>query len=518
MLDGIGRRVRAAGDAAWTTDHRIGVGLVVASAAVTIAVGFAGPSVVTLTLGPRTSLLPPWYLPVSWGPLPEWIAVPALWLGILLGALGLWIAWRALAGGWRPDNHRLFGLGALLSTVTALVPALTSADVLMYAAYGRIQLLGLDPYETPPAAIFRQEFDPVLYWTERPWQDTPSVYGPLASASQWLAAWLGGGSMHDTVFWLQLFCLVPFLLTGLILYRLTRDEPAAQSRAVLFTVLNPLMIWAVVAGAHNEPLALVFAIAGLAMVRRNPLLAGIGIGLAGTVKVSLVWCGLAMLWAYRHEWRKILQYAVGALIPMGLAYGLWVPKALLAARRNTGYIFPGGWAQQFHDLLLRFLNPVVADTITGWAGWAGMVVIAWMLSRVLPWRLAPGLAEPVDPRRDPLTIAARTAALLTVAWVVNAPASLSWYDVMAWAPLALVAISRLDAILMWRGAWLSAAYVTSRSVQFSDPILAVGTFLRDWVSWGAQMLVLAAICWWWWRAGHEFPFARRSRRRTPTAA
>ncbi|HRA77094.1 MAG TPA: hypothetical protein PLE12_12755, partial [Propionicimonas sp.] len=129
MLDGIGRRVRAAGDAAWTTDHRIGVGLVVASAAVTIAVGFAGPSVVTLTLGPRTSLLPPWYLPVSWGPLPEWIAVPALWLGILLGALGLWIAWRALAGGWRPDNRRLFGLGALLSTVTALVPALTSADV-----------------------------------------------------------------------------------------------------------------------------------------------------------------------------------------------------------------------------------------------------------------------------------------------------------------------------------------------------------------------------------------------------
>jgi hypothetical protein len=146
-----------------------------------------------------------------------------------------------------------------------------------------------------------------------------------------------------------------------------------------------------------------------------------------------------------------------------------------------------------------------------------MLVIAWMLSRVLPWRTAPGLAEPVDPRREPLTIAARTAALLTVAWVVTAPASLSWYDVMAWAPLALVAISRLDAILMWRGAWLSAAYVTSRSVQFSEPMLAVGTFLRDWVSWGAQMLVLAAICWWWWRAGHELPFAR-SRRRTAAAA
>ena len=75
-------------------------------------------------------------------------------------------------------------------TATSLVPPLTSADVLMYAAYGRLMVLGWNPYDITPANIIRQEYDPVMRWVEAPWQDTPSVYGPIASFSQWLAATL----------------------------------------------------------------------------------------------------------------------------------------------------------------------------------------------------------------------------------------------------------------------------------------------------------------------------------------
>lgn len=58
--------------------------------------------------------------------------------------------------------------------------------------------------------------------------------------------------MHDIVFWLQVLCVLPFIAIGLLVYRMARGDHAAQTRAVLFTVLNPIMIWSVVAGAHNE--------------------------------------------------------------------------------------------------------------------------------------------------------------------------------------------------------------------------------------------------------------------------
>jgi hypothetical protein len=496
---------------AWTRRPTLGVGLIVASALITVVVGFAGPSSVALELGPRAGLLPPWYLPAGVGQPPEWVVVPALWLGLFAGALGLWIAWRAVRTGWRPNNRRLFWLGVGLSAATALVLPMTSADVLMYAAYGRLQVLGLDPYGITPADIFRQEFDPVLILTERPWQDTPSVYGPVASASQWLAASLGGESMHAIVFWLQMFALAPFLVIGALGYRMAAGDPAAQTRVVLFTVLNPLMIWSVIAGAHNEAFTLVFAIVGLWFFRKHPLLAGIGIGLAGTIKVSLVFYGIAMVWGYRRDWRKAVALGLGAAVPLALAYGLWVPKALLAAQRNVGYISSGSWAPWLYVPLSWVIPEHIARGVVSWLGLAGMVAVAWMLSRVLPWRLVPGVAEGADPRREPLTVAVRTAAVLTTAWLVTSPYTLSWYDVIVWVPLGLLAASRLEPLLMLRGVFLSVAYVTGRSVQFSDGMNITAAALRDAGSSAVGWFVVGSIVAWWWQDGHELPPLTRLR-------
>jgi hypothetical protein len=116
-------------------------------------------------------------------------------------------------GRWLETRFKkLFALGTVLSLLTICVPPMTSADVLMYAAYGRLQAIGRDPYEITPAEVFRGQFDPVLRWTERPWQDTPSVYGPITSWTQLVANKLGGENMHDIVFWLQVFSVVPFIL------------------------------------------------------------------------------------------------------------------------------------------------------------------------------------------------------------------------------------------------------------------------------------------------------------------
>lgn len=494
---------------AWMSDARVGLTLIISSVLVTVGVAFAGPSVVTLVLGPRNSLLPPWYLPASGLALGEWVVVPLLWTMLAVGSVGLWICWQAVNRGWRPHNRRLFALGATLSTLSCLVPPLTSADVLMYAAYGRLQVLGMNPYDITPAEIFRQAYDPVLRWTERPWQDTPSVYGPIASFSQYLAAVLGGDNMHNVVFWLQMFSLIPFLIIGAIVVKLAHSDPKLQTRAVLFTVMNPLMIWGVLVGAHNEPLSLVFAIAGLWFFRKSPFVAGIGIGLAGAVKVSLVFYGIAMAWGYRRDWRKLVQLGLGAAVPLTLAYGLWMPNALFAFQRNVGYVSPGNWGLWPLWVLGPLLGDPQARQLITNVGWLGLVVIAWMLSRVLPWRLVPGNPQDEDPRLDPLTITVRTIVVLSSAWLITAPWSFSWYDLIVWAPLGLVWASRLDVIMLWRGAWLSIAWVTGRALQFSDGMHNVERFLREQINVGAQYVVIIAVVWWWWTWGHELPPVRQ---------
>jgi alpha-1,6-mannosyltransferase len=489
----------------WTSSHRVGVAMIVAATVVTVAVAASGPSAVTLKLGRRDNFLPPWYVPVNWISLGEWVVVPALWAMLVIGSLGLWISWRAVNAGWRPNPRKLFALGTGLSIASSLIPPLTSADVLMYAAYGRLQVLGFNPYDITPAEKFRELFDPVLIWTERPWQDTPSVYGPLATWSQWLASKLGGENMHDTVFWLQMFTLVSFLIAAAIAVKLAHGDPKLQTRAVLFTVMNPLMLWGVLVGAHNEALSVVFAIAGLWFYRKHPFVAGIGIGLAGTVKVSMVFYGLAMVWGLRRDPRRLAQLCAGAAVPLVLAYGVWMPNALLAAQRNTGYISPGTWAISWLTLLKTVLDDVTARQIVAVTGWVLLVVLAWMLSRVLPWRLVPGDPDNEDPRLDPLTIAVRTTVVLCSAWLIASPWAFSWYDLITWMPLGLLWASRLDMIMMWRGAWLSVAWVTGRALQFGDQMHFVEKILREQVNVAAQIGVLVAIVWWWWSWGHELP-------------
>jgi alpha-1,6-mannosyltransferase len=495
----------------WHRNHRFALFGVVGATALTLLVGFLGPSAVTLTLGPRDSYLPPWYLPAGVVKPNEWFVSLLIWAAILLGALGLWVGLRALADGWKPKFKKLFALGAVLSLLTICVPPMTSADVLMYAAYGRLQAIGRDPYDITAAEVFRGQFDPVLRWTERPWQDTPSVYGPITSWTQLTANKLGGENMHDIVFWLQLFSVVPFILACAGVLLLARGDTRRQGRVALLTIANPLLIWAVVAGAHNESLAVMFAVGGMLFMRKNPFVAGLGIGLAGCAKVSIGLWGLAMLWAYRREPKKALLLCLGTAVPMGLAYVLWQPTAFLQALRNGGYVSVGSWANPLYRLLDVFLTGFQAKVIVGVISYIGLIVIAWMLFRVVPWTPAPGLDRNADLRQDPLTIALRTGLVLSVAWLITSMYTLSWYDLLAWMPLAVLAASKLDKIMLIRGAALSLAYVPGRAIDVGPVLDVTATRMRDTVSPIIQMTMLLAVILWWRQPDRPelFPFKKQ---------
>jgi alpha-1,6-mannosyltransferase len=501
----------------WHRDHRSALAGIVGATALTVLAGWLGPSAVALTLGPRRSYLPPWYLPAGILQPNEWIVSIMIWAAIIVGAAGLWIGMNALADGWKPKPRKVFALGTVLSLITITVPPLTSADVLMYAAYGRLQVIGRDPYEITPAEIFRGQFDPVLRWTERPWQDTPSVYGPITSFTQWLANVLGGENMHDIVFWLQVFSVVPFILACAGVMLLAHGDHRRQARVALFTIANPVLIWAVVAGAHNEALSVMFAVAGMLFVRKNPFLAGIGIGLAGCAKISIGLWGFAMLWAYRREPKKALLLCAGTVVPMGLAYAVWQPTAFFQALRNGSYVSVGSWANPVYRFFVLFLTSTQAKVVVGVLCYAALFVIAWMLSRVVPWTAAPGLGKGMEPQTDPLTIALRTSVVLSVAWLITSMYTLSWYDLLAWMPLALMAPSKLDRIMLLRAAPLSLAYVPGRAVEMGPVLDVTAHRIRDTFSPIVQLAVLLAVVLWWKKPDREelFPLRAKPEATTP---
>jgi alpha-1,6-mannosyltransferase len=489
---------------------------IIGATVLTLLTGFLGPSAVTLTLGPRDSYLPSWYLPAGIVQPNEWLVSGLIWTAIIVGALGLWVSLRAIEDGWKPRVRRLFGLGATLSLLTITVPPMTSADVLIYAAYGRLQTLGRSPYDITIGEVIRTQFDPVMRWVEQPWYDTPSVYGPITSWSQFAANRLGGENMHDIVFWLQVFSVVPFIIACAGIVMLAHGDPRRQARAALLTILNPVLIWAVVAGAHNEAVSVMFAVMGLLFMRKNPFLAGLGIGLAGCGKLSIGIWGVAMLWAYRRELKKALLLCAGAAIPMVLAYVVWQPSAFFQVLRNGGYVSVGSWANPVFRFFDLFMTGTHAKVVTGVISYLGLFVIGWILSRVVPWTAAPGLEKGADLRLDPLTIALRSSLVFSVAWLITSMYTLSWYDLIAWMPLAVLAASKLDRIMLMRIAPLSLAYVPGRAIDVGPALDLTATRMRDTVSPIIQMGVLLAVVLWWRKPDRPelFPFGRG---RTATA-
>lgn len=507
----IGGLVRMPAGTPWHRQARIGLGLVVLSTVLTLVLGAFGSSVITLNLGPRDSWLPAWYLPASAGTLAPWAAAILGYLIVILGAAGTWICLRALAGGWKPRVRPLYVLGVVLNLVTILVPPMSSADSLMYSAYGRMVQLGFDPYTQTPAQVFRIVYDPVMRWTERPWQDTVNVYGPLLYWIQYGASVLGGGNMHDTVFWLQVVCCLAFIIACSLVLLIARGDVELQRRVLIWTLLSPMLIWAVVAGAHNEAVSLAVALCGLLCIRRYPFLTGLLIGIACTGKATVGLYGIGMAWAYRRELKKFVLSMIGAAIPNVLAYIIIYPQALKGATQNASYVHSSSWLFPVMTFLKPFLVGDVTEKVISVLAWGSAVLIGWMLSRVLPWRSLPGAPQGVGAERDPLAIAVRTITVVSAGWVFTAASSLAWYDLIYALPMALIGATKLDLIALLRMLMLNIGYVLGRVLNYPPVMMTLTNRLKETGSATAGVGVLVVIVLWW----HEHGLKVGSHTRAP---
>ena len=414
----------------------VGAASLLLSVGLMVMVGLCGPSVV-VPLFPAAAGWPPYFVPVRLSD----VAVTGLaWLAVGIGGLGLVAALLAARRGWRPSPRGLL-IGCVLAVLALmLVPPMGSTDMLDYAMYGRMATLGHSPYLMTPAQLTATG-DPVARYGPISWRNAHSVYGPLGTFSEQAASYLAGPSMAKTLFWLKVWNALAFLAVALALDRLLRSEAAARVRAHLLWSVNPLMLWAVLAGGHIDGLAMAAGFLGLLCVRRlgaaRGLAAGVLIGAAIAIKAPFALFLLGPAWAARRSPRTLAAAAVGAVAVV-------LPCYLLAGRAAAvAVVLRGAGAADLYQpwqLLTRALVMHNAVTFTNVLGLCGFVVLA----PVLLWRL------PAGPESAAGLAFTRPVLAVSLAWLVCTPQQRPWYDAMIFPLLALMPATRLDWIVVFR--------------------------------------------------------------------
>jgi alpha-1,6-mannosyltransferase len=141
----------------------------------------------------------------------------------------------------------------------AAAPPLFSHDIYSYLDYARLGALhGLDPYLHPPAAF---PSDPAYAGVT--WIDVRSAYGPLFTLASYPLAWL---PVPAAVAALKATAAVAVLGIAALVARLAPARGVHPVAAASFVALNPVVLLQVVGGGHNDALAMLAAMVGIAAV------------------------------------------------------------------------------------------------------------------------------------------------------------------------------------------------------------------------------------------------------------
>jgi len=387
--------------------------------------------------------LMPW--PPGWPPLevaghlPVAATYAALWAAVILGGGGVIAGLAAVARGARFPARLLIAAAFVAVAAFAMLPPAGSTDTLNYAVFGRIAVLGHNPYVMTPVQLYRTG-DPVGRLAPQIWHKHATLYGPLATAEQWAAAELGGTAPARIIFWLKLWNAIVFLGVVVGLDRMLRSDPARRARAHLLWSLNPLVLWGLMASGHLDAFAAAAGFFGLAMaLRRWPAaLLAAAAGLAVAVVPAYLWAGRPLV------------------------------HSLLLRR---GKVSVDNIYQLFSAAYRHPLPPSVDLAV---------VLVFGALALLLLWRL-PDVAPDLP--------ALQPALAIGIAWLFVWYYQLPWYDVMIIALLALYPRSRLDYLVMVQ--LTAGSLVMMPGGSGTEPPLGwLRTFSHEiWFTWAPVVLL-----------------------------
>jgi alpha-1,6-mannosyltransferase len=356
---------------------------------------------------------------------------------------------------------RLYRIAALWSVPLLFARPLFSGDVHSYLAQGVIAADGLDPYRLGPVAALGAG-SPVTQQVSEYWQNTPAPYGPVWVAISRTIARVAGENLPVTLLLNRLVELAGVVLIAWALPRLARRMGVAPGIALWLGLLNPLVLWHVVAGAHNDGLMVGLVLAGMELaLRPSRLVPGLLLlTVAANIKIvaAVAICCVGAELARRHG-RTVGR---GALVVFGVLAGFVVLSLVLGAVTGLGVGWLGtlGASAGLHSWLaptnqLGFLVGGLG-TLAGLDITSAAISVTVRIGAVVGALAGAGLLWAIfRGRRDPLT----GLGLVFAVMVVTGPVVQPWYLLWALLPLAasplpgrvrrsLVAVSAVFAMLL----------------------------------------------------------------------
>lgn len=214
----------------------------------------------------------------------------------------------------------------------ALAPVLFSHDVYSYVDYARLGVVhGLDPYVHRPSAAAH---DPAF--ANVTWIGVSSAYGPLFTLATYPLAWL---PVAVAVAALKAAAGLSVLGMAVLVARLAPARGVAPLPAAAFVALNPLVLLHVVGGAHNDGLAMLVTMVGVAaMLSAREATGGAAFVAAFAIKAPAAIAAPFALLATRPTGLKAAH--VSTLRPVGrLLLGAGVAALALGAASYAAF----GW-------------------------------------------------------------------------------------------------------------------------------------------------------------------------------
>lgn len=437
--------------------------------------------------------------------------------GIVMVVLAwLWLGALAAPGRTRLISRAQLDRTMLMWAVPLLVaPPMFSRDVYSYLAQSAMVNRGLDPYVLGPADALGVDH-PLVRGIPTIWRNTPAPYGPLFLTLGRPIDWIAGDDVVLGTLLHRTLAVAGVVMIVWALPRLARRVGVSPVFALWLGAANPLVLFHLVSGVHNEALMIGLMMVGLELALRRPeigpaLLGGTAlIAAAAQVKLpAALALGFVLVWHARHRggrrhdvvWTAAVVggVAVATTVAIGLGTGLGFGWAGALGTPNTVRSWMSvvtelgllaGWIGSLLGLGDHTTSVLTLARLTGLAAAGGVCLL-------LLWRCWRGRVEPLA------GLGVGLGAVVLLGPVVH-----PWYLLWAAIPLAAsathpafrttatVACAVLAVVVAPTGsdflfrAWVLPSAIAAAAVTLVVPMLLVRG--RTPPLWGAFSGSLAA--------------------------
>jgi hypothetical protein len=336
-----------------------------------------------------------------------------------------------------------------------VVAPLFSHDAYAYVAQGEEMTRHINPY-LYSTSILGVGGSPYPSYVDALWSHTTSPYGPVFLA---LAGFIVVAVHHSELAALVGFRVVAVfgvVLMAIYAPRLARSYGRDPSKAFVLVALNPLVLFHLVAGEHNDALMMGLVVAGLALAReRHPAIGIVLCALGGLVKAPALLGVVYIGWDWAGVEVALRQRLRTSAMALGIAGAVMVAIT---------YVVGLGW-----DWVLALYNPTTVnswmDPATGIGGAVARIVNGVGLgehvltivavARGVGLLLAAVIALRLLTRSNAGASSLWGLGLSLLAIVVLGPVVQPWYLVWGVVLLAPIAEGRTRVLIMWLSAVMS---------------------------------------------------------------